>query len=119
MKIAITAATAGALGMMDGRFGRAPYFLFFDTRNNTWEAYENMQNAQIEHGAGTQAAQTILSRGVKVLITGQIGPKALKALRAGEVKVYCVGSGKVNEILTKFLEGHYLEYFAPDEMREK
>jgi predicted Fe-Mo cluster-binding NifX family protein len=118
MKIAITSATAGALGIMDVRFGRAPYFLFFDTRNNTWEAHENTQNAQMEHGAGTQAAQEIINYGVKVLITGQIGPKALKVLRDSEIKVYCVGIGKVNEILTKFLEGHYIEYFAPNEKRE-
>ena len=45
MKIAITAATAGALGMMDGRFGRARYFLVFDTREKTLQTFENTQNA--------------------------------------------------------------------------
>ena len=117
MKIAITAATAGALGMMDGRFGRAPYFLVFDTRQNAWEAHENKQNAELEHGAGIQASQAIEQLGAKVLITGQVGPKALQVLRANAVKVYCVEPGKVNEILTAFLEGHYSEFFAPNEKR--
>ena len=117
MKIAITAATAGALGMMDGRFGRAPYFLVFDTRAQTWEIHENEQNAELEHGAGIQAAQTIERLGAKVLITGQIGPKALQLLRTNAIKIYCVEPGKVNDILTAFLEGHFAEYFAPNEKR--
>ena len=117
MKIAITAATAGALGMMDGRFGRAPYFLVFDTRAQTWEIHENEQNAELEHSAGTQAAQAIERLGAKVLITGQIGPKALQLLRINATKVYCVEPGKVNDILTAFLEGHFAEYFAPNEKR--
>lgn len=117
MKIAITAATSGSLGMMDGRFGRAPYFLVFDTRDNTWVTHENAQNAEMEHGAGIQAAQTIEQLGAKVLITGQVGPKALRVLRGNATKVYCVEPGKVNDILTAFLEGHFVEYFAPNEKR--
>ena len=117
MKIAITAATAGALGMMDGRFGRAPYFLVFDTREKTWQTFENTQNAELEHGAGIQAAQTIERLGAKALITGQVGAKALQVLRANGTQVYCVEPGKVNDILSAFLEGHFAEYFAPNEKR--
>ena len=51
----------------------------------------------------------------KVLITGNIGPKALQVLRANTAKVYCVETGKVSDILAAFLEGHYEEYFAPNE----
>ena len=117
MKIAITAATTGALGLMDGRFGRAPYFLFFDTRAKTWETFDNIQNAETEHGVGIQAAQTIERLGAKVLITGQVGPKALQVLRANATRVYCVEPGQVNDILSAFLEGHFVEYFAPNEKR--
>ena len=117
MKVAITAATAGALGMMDGQFGRAPYFLVFDTRAKIWETFENIQNAELEHGAGIQAAETIERLGAKVLITGQVGPKALQVLRSNAIRVYCVKSGHVNDILSAFLEGHFAEYFAPNEKR--
>ena len=117
MKIVITAATAGALGLMDGRFGRAPYFLMYDTRDNSWTPHENAQNAALEHGAGIQAAQAIEKMGAQVLISGQVGPKALQVLRVSGIKVYCVEPGKVNTVLTEFLEGHYEEYFAPNEKR--
>ena len=102
---------------MDGRFGRAPYFLMYDTREAKWTAHENTQNAALEHGAGIQAAQTIEKMGAEILITGQIGPKALQVLRASRIKIYCVEPAKVNSVLNEFLEGHYQEYFAPGEKR--
>lgn len=117
MKIVITSATAGALGIMDGRFGRAPFFLMFDTYEKKWSVHENEQNAALEHGAGIQAAQTIEKMGAQALITGQVGPKALQVLRGSGIKIYCVEPGKVNSILNEFLEGHFSEYFAPNEKR--
>ena len=117
MRVAITATANNYNEMMDGRFGRAPYFLVFDTQTKLWTAYENVQSTELEHGAGIQAAQMVERLGAKVLITGQVGPKALQVLRANAVKIYCVESGKVNDILNAFLEGHYSEYFAPNEKR--
>ena len=117
MRVAITATTGNYNEMMDGRFGRAPYFLVFDTQMKNWTAYENSQNAGLEHGAGIQAAQTLEKIGAKVLITGEVGPKALQVLRANGSKIYCVESGKVSDILSAFLEGKFAEYFAPNEKR--
>jgi len=103
--------------MMDGRFGRAPYFLVFDSRKKTWTTYENSMNGDLSHGAGIQAAQAIETLGAKVLITGSIGTAALQALRANSTKVYCVETGKVSDILAAFFEGHYEEYFASSEKK--
>lgn len=117
MKIAITAASGGALGMMDGRFERAPYFLVFDTHGKNWETYENVQNGKVDHDAEFEAIQALKSLDVKTLITGGIGSEALQTLRANSVKVYCVEPGRVNDILCAFLEGHYTEFFAPNERK--
>ena len=117
MKIAVTAATKSPGGMMVGRFGRSPYFLVFDSREKAWTVYENSTNADLAHGAGIQAAQTIEKLGAKVLITGNVGPKALQVLRTNDAKVFCVEPGKVSEVLAAFLEGHYQEYFAPNEKK--
>lgn len=117
MKIAITATSQDPSAMMDGRFGRAPFFMVFDSREKNWQAYENSQNADLTHGAGIQAAQAIENLGAKVLITGNIGPKALQVLRANEVRMYCVEPGKVSEVLSEYLEGHYEEYYAPNEKK--
>jgi predicted Fe-Mo cluster-binding NifX family protein len=115
MKIAVTAATKQPAGMMDDRFGRAPYFLVFDSRKKTWTAYENSMNSDLSHGSGIQAAQALETLGAKVLITGSIEPLELPALRANSTKVYCVEIGKVSDVLAAFFEGHYEEYFASSE----
>ena len=52
-----------------------------------------------------------------MLITGNVGPKALQVLRTNDAKVFCVEPGKVSEVLAAFLEGHYQEYFAPNEKK--
>ena len=112
MRIAVTAATKDPAGMMDGRFGRARYFLVFDSRKKTWTTYENSMNTELPHGAGIQAAQVIDALAAQVLITGSIGPNALKLLREHSIKVYCVEPGKVSAVLAACVEGHYEECFA-------
>ena len=115
MRIAVTAATKDPAGMMDGRFGRAPFFLVFDSRKKTWTTYENSVNSELSHGAGIQAAQAIETLAAQVLITGSIGPKALQVLRENSIKVYCAETGKVCDVLAAFFEGHYEECFAATE----
>ena len=118
MKIAISATTREVLEMMDSRFGRAPYFLIFDTQQRAWEIYANEKNAALGHSAGMQAARTLKTYGVNVVITGEVGPKALEVLRSDGVKIYCVVPGKVHDILGAFLKGQLAEYVAPNERRE-
>lgn len=115
MRIAVTAATKDPTGMMDGRFGRAPFFLVFDSRKKTWTTYENSMYTKLSQGTGIQAAQAIDELEAHVLITGSIGPNALKVLRENSIKVYCVETGKVSDVLAAFLEGHYEECFAATE----
>ena len=117
MRVGITAIANNYKEMMDGRFGRAPYFLVFDTQGKTWTAHENSAIAGLDHGAGIQAAQFVEKLGINALITGIVGPKALQVLRANKIKIYCVEPGKVQDVMMAFLEGHYSEYFAPNEKR--
>jgi len=101
--------------MMEGRFDRARYFLVFDSRQKTWTIYENSMKADLSHCAGIQAAQVIDALAAQVLITGSVGPNALKMLREHSIKVYCVEPGKVSAVLAAFFEGHYEECFAATE----
>ena len=117
MRVGITAIANNYKEMMDGRFGRAPYFLVFDTQGKTRTAHENFSIAVLDHGAGIQAAQFVETLGINALITGIVGPKALQVLRANKIKIYCVEPGKVQDVMMAFLEGHYSEYFAPNEKR--
>jgi predicted Fe-Mo cluster-binding NifX family protein len=44
-------------------------------------------------GAGIQAAQTVANRGVEAVITGQIGPNAVRVLNSAGIAVYVGASG--------------------------
>ncbi len=72
---------------VDPRFGRARTFIVYDTESGDFEAVDNSQNLNAVQGAGIQAAETIVRRGVECVITGQCGPKAFRALQAAGIKI--------------------------------
>jgi predicted Fe-Mo cluster-binding NifX family protein len=85
MKIAITAEQSQLDSAVDSRFGRCPFFFFTDTENQEWEAVEN-RGATLSSGAGIGAAQFVVNKGVKAVITGIVGPKATQVLTAAGVR---------------------------------
>ncbi len=64
-------------------------------------------------GAGIQAAQTVASRGVKVLITGNVGPNAFQALSAAGIKIATGAFGTVREVIEKYKRGELKETSMP------
>ncbi len=68
-------------------FGRAPYFLFYNTV--TEESYY-LDNGAVasQGGAGIRAAQVIADHGAGVLITPRCGENAEEVLRRSEVLIY-------------------------------
>jgi predicted Fe-Mo cluster-binding NifX family protein len=95
---------------MDPLFGRCQYFLFVDPQSLEVEAVEN-PNLAVAEGAGIQSAQLVANKGVQVIITGQIGPKAFSVLQAAGVKVLVEGSGKVRDAVENYKRGEFV-FFA-------
>lgn len=102
MKIAVTSQGAFLESQVDQRFGRAKYFIIYDTENKTFTVNENIQNLNAVQGAGIQSAQKIVESGVEILITGHCGPKAFTVLNAGKIKVSVGASGKVKDAISDF-----------------
>ena len=71
---------------MDDRFGRAPYFAFFDTATNTARVEQN-PHAGASGGVGPMAVQFLIKNGVQVLIAPRLGGNDDEALKASGVKV--------------------------------
>ena len=90
---------------MDQRFGRAKYFLVYDTETEKWQAEDNIQNLNLAQGAGTQTAQQLAKWGVSTLITGNVGPKAFTVLKAAGIDVHLGTGGSVEEMLKQFQSG--------------
>ena len=108
MKICVTASANSLDAPVDPRFGRCPYFLIVDLETMQFESIPNMASGAVR-GAGIQAAQIIAGKGVKVLITGNIGPNAFQALSAAGVQIITDAYGTVREVIEKYRRGELKE----------
>jgi predicted Fe-Mo cluster-binding NifX family protein len=107
MRVAVT-SQGGDLGAeVDSRFGRASKFLLVDSRTMDFEVIENKQNLSLSQGAGIQSAQNIAKYRPDVVLTGNCGPKAFKALQAAGVKVVVGVSGRIKDAVQAYIEGKY------------
>jgi predicted Fe-Mo cluster-binding NifX family protein len=96
MKVAVPAENKSADKDVYASFGRAPYFLIYDTETKEEEYLDN--SAVINQGgAGIRAAQVIADNRVKVLITPRCGENAEKVLRGAEVLIYKSIDGTIKE----------------------
>lgn len=87
MKLAIPVNEKSLKSEVYQSFGRAPYFLFYNTMSK--ESYFLDNRAVVSQGgAGIRASQVIADHGVKALIAPRCGQNAEKVLRASEVLVY-------------------------------
>ena len=102
--IAITAQGERLDSKVDGRFGRCEYFILYDEQTKQYTAHPN-PSRNASSGAGVGAAQFIVDSEVATLITGQVGPKAMRALKVAELDVYTVSKGTVETAISAYLNG--------------
>lgn len=82
-------------------FGRAPYFLFYDTADASARFVENTaQNAT--GGAGIKAAQIIVDAEAKALLTPRCGTKAADVLWGEGITMYKTQSRSIQENIDAF-----------------
>ena len=105
MKIAISSSGTTLEDNVDPRFGRAKYFLVYDTESSTFHAVENSQNLNAAQGAGIQAGQLVAAAGATVLLTGNCGPKAFQVLGQAGIGVYVKVQGTVNQAIENWKAG--------------
>jgi predicted Fe-Mo cluster-binding NifX family protein len=114
MKIAVSAERpTGLSSPIDPRFGRARYFVVVDTEAPDPQLIDNEQATAAAHGAGTRAAQAIITADVDAVITGNVGPKALQALSAAGIKVYLTYAGTVGSAVERLQAGRLKQTASP------
>lgn len=101
MKICVTSYGDNMDAEVDPRFGRCKYFIIVDPETLQYEAIKN-QNIEATGGAGVQSAQMMSNKGVKLILTGNIGPKAAQALKAAGISVITGVQGSVREAIEKY-----------------
>jgi len=112
MKICVSSTADSLDASVDPRFGRCPYFIIVDSDTMQFEVIPNAASGAMG-GAGIQAAQIIASKGVKVVITGNVGPNAFQALSAAGIKIVTGAYGTVREVIEKYKRGDLKEAGSP------
>lgn len=92
MKVAVSALGPGPESTVDDKFGRAMWFVVYDSETGSYEAIDNAANRNALQGAGIGAAETVSNAGATAVITGHLGPKAFNVLASLGIEGY-VGSG--------------------------
>jgi len=97
MKIAVSSEGQDLSAKVDPRFGRAMYFIVYDTETESFEAVSNDQNLNAAQGAGVQSAQNVARMKVDLVVSGNLGPKAFRTLSAAGIKSALWSEGTVSQ----------------------
>ena len=84
MKIAIPMEEKSMSSSICVTFGRAPYFLIFDTDTEK-ETYIENPAAAAQGGAGIKAAQAVIDAGAEAVILPRLGQNAAEVFEAGQI----------------------------------
>jgi predicted Fe-Mo cluster-binding NifX family protein len=113
MNLAISATGETLDSQVDRRFGRCAYFLIVNSETMDFKVMVNAAVGAMG-GAGIQAAQSIVGKGVRAVITGNVGPNAFQTLSAAGIVVMVGASGTVRETIERFKRGELHETKAPN-----
>ena len=81
MIVVITTTGSDLDSPMDARFGRAKMLLCYNTDTDQYQTHDNSVNVNAASGAGIQTAQNVANLGAEAVITGNVGPNAIRTLR--------------------------------------
>ena len=101
MKICLTAITNNLDSQLDPKFGRCVYFIIIDSQTMKFKALKN-KAATVSEGAGVLAAQILVDQEVKHVITGNIGPRSMQALKTAGIEVNIERDITVKDAIEKF-----------------
>lgn len=101
------------------RFGRASYYIAYDTQSQLFDVLEN--NNQHEHeleGEDEHAnLRHFLDEDVKAFIVGNIGPIAFKTVKTSATKVYLARKMTVDQSIKRLLNNRLTELTEPTAKR--
>lgn len=112
MKIAVPSTGKELSSTLDTRFGRCQGFMIYDSETETASYLANGAQAQ-GGGAGISASQAIIDMGVDVVISGNLGPNALRVLTSGGIKTVRCGAVSIEEAIRLFKAGELAEISTP------
>lgn len=102
LKICVTAKDESLDATAEPTFGRAPYFVIVDEESSEVTSIKN-PFADAAGGVGPKAVQLLVDNKVDILITGQMGGNAQRAMGVSKISVYQYREGgSVADALARF-----------------
>ena len=115
-KVAVSSTSENIESNVSDVFGRCPYFIIAeiptkgesaagekDQKIEKIEVIKN-ENADQTGGAGISTSKLLVEQDVNVVITGNVGPRALDVLNQFNVEIYS-GEGVIKDVLQEFING--------------
>jgi len=112
LKICLTAITNNLESQLDSRFGRSNYFIIMDPEKIQYEAIKN-NIAKVSERAGVLAAQIMVDKGIRFVITGNIGTRAMQALKTAGIEICIERNNTVKDAIAKFRRGEIKKTDTP------
>ena len=104
MKIAIPTVKNTLNSNVSSSFGRAEYFLIYDTETKENLFVENTAKDS-RGGAGIKAAQIVIDSKAEALLTPRLGENAAEVLKSSNMKIYKSIEGTAEENIEAFTGG--------------
>lgn len=104
MKIAIPVEDKALEANVSTVFGRANYFLIYDTEREESVFVDNLAQSSAG-GAGIKAAQTVADQKVNALLTPRLGENAADILEAAGIKIYQAINASARNNIDAFGDG--------------
>jgi predicted Fe-Mo cluster-binding NifX family protein len=105
MKIAISSSGESLDSDIAETFGRCLYFIIVEIKNGKIGKTEVIKNESADQasGAGMVAAKLVAEKGVKAVITKNVGPRAADVLKQFNIEIV-EANGKISEALQDFIK---------------
>ena len=106
MRIAVSSAGKSLDNNVSEAFARCPYFVIAEIGNGEMKGVEIIENINANQlgQAGISAAQLMAEKDIEAIITKNVGPRALDALKQFNIAIY-YGDGIIRNVLREFIEG--------------
>ncbi|MBN1841838.1 MAG: NifB/NifX family molybdenum-iron cluster-binding protein [Deltaproteobacteria bacterium] len=101
MKVAITSKGKSMDSEIEPRFSRSPFFVIVDTETGGVKAFEN-PGASAKDAACVDAVQSLTGKGVKTVLTGNVGHNAFVTLQDATIRIYLGATGTVRSAVEDF-----------------
>jgi predicted Fe-Mo cluster-binding NifX family protein len=120
MKICVSALGKDLSAQIDWRFGRCPFFVIVDPDTMAFEAVPNENSIDVAGRAFCIAhPETLLNKGVDLVISGNIGPNIYHMFHAAGVDIATLTAGTVKEAVEMYKSGGLSIIGAPMPRRVK